>query len=311
MSDTPEKGPLSILEAVEALPEPEQDTLEADAEETPDVDPVESTEEETADPEPEAESEEADPPEESDKPQHLTIDEYGDLTIPVVIDGQERKVSLADAAKGYQLQSDYTRKSQALAEERKAMEAEIATTREALNRQQEQVAQLLASQSDPEPDWVKMAEEDPLGYVETKAKWDLKQAEKQRIAQEAQQRQMSEVMKIKQRETKMLMEKAPQFKDDTYQASFVKGVTQHFGFAPEEVSNAMDHRILMMAADALKWRESQSQVRDKVVVKSPKVIKPGAARGKAEIKAEQVAAKRKKLAKPHTIDEHINALFGE
>lgn len=315
MSDTPLEGPLSIMEAVEALPKPQVDNSETETEAAPEAEaqaePVESTEEDPVEPE-ETESEEADPePEEPEEPQHLTIDEYGDLTIPIIVDGQEQKVTLAEAAKGYQLQSDYTRKAQALAEERKAFEAAQATQAEELNRQQAQIAQLLASQTEPEPDWVRMAKEDPLGYVETKAEWDAKQAERQQILQAAQQRQAREMQQKRAEESQMLLQKAPEFQDPQYQSEFVRGVAEHFGFTPEEISSAMDHRVMLMARQALAAVKAKSSAKAKVVVKSPKVIKPGAAKGKSEIQAEQVAARSKKLAKPHSVDEHLRILFGE
>ena len=181
-------GPVSVLEAVEALHSEPEGQPEAEAEEAQEADPVESTAEEAAEPEETAESEDADPQEASEEPQHLGLDEYGELTIPIIVDGQEQRVTLEEAAKGYQLQSDYTRKSMLLAEERKAFEAQQAAQTEELNRQQEQIAQLLSSQQEPEPDWVKLAEElDPWEFQQRRTQHEAKQAERVKVMQQVQQ----------------------------------------------------------------------------------------------------------------------------
>lgn len=304
-------GPVSVFEAVETMyPEPEGQP-EVTAEEAQEAEPVESTEEEIAAPDDAAESEEPDPQEASEEPQHLAIDEYGDLTIPVVVNGQEQKVSLADAAKGYQLQSDYTRKSMALAEERKAFEAEQAEMTEQMNRQQEQIAQMLVSQQEPEPDWVKLAEElDPWEYQQRQAQHQVKKAERERTLQQVQARQHAEQQKVIEQETRLLVEKVPDFFD--HRDAVLKGSMEFYGFHEQEVTTATDHRILMMANDARKWRESQKNGKaaiEKATRKPPKVVKPGAARGKAEVTAEQNAAAKKKLAKPGgvSIDEYLDA----
>ena len=304
-------GPVSVFEAVEAMyPEPEGQP-EAETEEAQEAEPVESTEEEAAEPEQTAESEDADP-EASEEPQHLAIDEYGDLTIPVIIDGQEQKVSLKEAAKGYQLQSDYTRKSMALAEERKAFEAQQAEMTEAMNRQQEQLAQLLSSQQEPEPDWVKLAEElDPWEYQQRRATHDAKQAERAKVMQQVQARQHVEQQKVIEQETRLLVEKVPDFFD--HRDAVLKGAMEFYGFHEQEVTTATDHRILMMANDARKWRESQSKGKaaiEKATRKPPKVVKPGASKGTAEIKAEQNAAANRKLAGPISAKEYA-AIFSD
>ena len=76
---------------------------------------------------------------------------------------------------------------------------------------------------------------------------------------------------------------------------------EFYGFQPEEVTQTVDHRILMMANDARLWRESQKNgkaIIQKATRKPPKVVKPGAAKGTGEVKAERDAAVSKKLAKP-------------
>jgi hypothetical protein len=53
---------------------------------------------------------------------YLNWDEYGDKHVKVTVDGEEVDVPLKEALSGYQRQSDYTRKTQELAEERRQVQ---------------------------------------------------------------------------------------------------------------------------------------------------------------------------------------------
>lgn len=50
---------------------------------------------------------------------YLNVDEYADKYVRLTVDGEELEVPLKEAVSGYQRQADYTRKTQALAEERR------------------------------------------------------------------------------------------------------------------------------------------------------------------------------------------------
>jgi hypothetical protein len=53
------------------------------------------------------------------QPDYIDIDGFADKYVKIVVDGEELEVPLKEAVSGYQRQSDYTRKTQQLAEERK------------------------------------------------------------------------------------------------------------------------------------------------------------------------------------------------
>jgi len=57
--------------------------------------------------------------EEEAQPEYIDIDGFADKYVKIVVDGEELEVPLKEAVSGYQRQSDYTRKTQQLAEERK------------------------------------------------------------------------------------------------------------------------------------------------------------------------------------------------
>jgi hypothetical protein len=48
----------------------------------------------------------------------LSVDEYSNYRVPIKIDGEELQVPLSEALAGYQRQSDYTRKTQELSQQR-------------------------------------------------------------------------------------------------------------------------------------------------------------------------------------------------
>lgn len=95
-------------------------------------------------------------------------DEPGEFE--VVIDGRAEKVTKAELVKGYQRQADYTRKTQALAEDRKAIESDRAMVSETL-------ATLNAIGGDVEKlimgdvsniDWDDLRSNDPSEYLRMK-----------------------------------------------------------------------------------------------------------------------------------------------
>jgi predicted metal-dependent hydrolase len=53
---------------------------------------------------------------------YINVDEFGDKYVKIVVDGEELEVPLKEAVSGYQRQSDYTRKTQQIAEERKGVQ---------------------------------------------------------------------------------------------------------------------------------------------------------------------------------------------
>lgn len=309
---TPETGAMSVFDAVDSLvTEAPEATPEEVTEETPDVEPVESTEEQAADAD-QAESEEAEPEESDEEPQHLTLDDYGDLTIPVKINGEERRVSLSEAAKGYQLEADYTRKTTELAEQRKAVATETQTLRDTVQQLQAQNAQLLAETIGEEPS-LELAREDPYEYTQRKAEYDARKAAADKANGEAQQAMQVEAQQRAAQEFLALQQKAPEFKEREYVEKLVLDASENYGFTAEEIAGLPDHRQILVLRDALAFRASKkvNPKVEKALSKPAKVVKPGPARSKADISAEKRAAANKKLARPGgvSINEYLDAKF--
>jgi hypothetical protein len=89
----------------------------------------------------------------------------------VKVDGEEVEVNLDELRNGYQRQADYTRKSQSLAEQRKAYEANL----QAVTQEREQYSQLLGNMAQNQNaelsryadiNWADLKDTDPMEYME-------------------------------------------------------------------------------------------------------------------------------------------------
>jgi hypothetical protein len=72
----------------------------------------------------------------------LPVDEYGDKYVSVTVNGEEIQVPLKEALSGYQRQADYTRKTQELSEQRRAVQFGAAL-QEALQKDPRNTLELL------------------------------------------------------------------------------------------------------------------------------------------------------------------------
>ena len=300
--DNPETGPLSMEDAVSQY----VDLIETTTEEEPEAAP--DAEEEQAEVEAEAEtSDDEDPQDTAEETQVLTADEYGDVLIAV---GDEQ-LTLSDVIQGHLRQSDYTRKTQTLSEERKALEAEFAQKEEALAAREQSLLTQFADLQVEEPDWKAMAEEDPLGWQLKKMDWDKSQNARQAAMQKAQEAQEAQVQQFSAMTAQKAMEVHPEWAD---REAFDKGSAERrkaalsYGFTSEEYNSAIDFRIAAVLEDAVRYRALKAKAApvEKKLVKAPKVLKPGSATTKQDVKAEEKAAKSKKLSRPHTIHEALN-----
>lgn len=145
-----------------ATEEPIQPTEEADVTKQEDQTPEQDVEKDDKPDEVKAETEELESKDEDEE------------SLYVEIDGKE--VDLEDVKKwrdGHMMQSDYTKKTTNLADERKAFETERDTDRENLLKSQADVSDMsdlltVLVQEDESIDWVELKDDDPDRYIELK-----------------------------------------------------------------------------------------------------------------------------------------------
>lgn len=315
-------GPLNMDQAVQALaailpeegqqdggetqePIPEEEEAAASSEDS--LDTEDASEEESEGEQSELEED----TQEEDKPQVFTVK----------VDGKEVEVTLDELQKGYSRTQDYTRKTQQVAEARKAAEAEL----QAVRAEREQYAQLLGALSEqvkaaaePQIDWDRLYREDPIEYVrqrevmrENKEKAAAIQAEQQRLAEIAQQEQMQQFQAVKAKEAQALIEAIPSWKDPAKakaEKAMLVEFGQKMGFTPQELGNIFDHRVVLALRKAALYDQMQAKRQGikPVTNNGPKPAKPGAA-GRVSQMSDSVRAKQR-LAKTGRVEDAASAI---
>lgn len=330
-NNSQETGSLSINEAMNSLlaTPPEEDkasdgrlgeeaeaespTLEAEAE-TEEAEEVEYVED---DEEGEYDTDEVEEEEEVEQPDIYTVK----------VDGEEYEVTQDELLNGYQRQQAYTKRSQELAEQRKAFEAEaqqVAQMRDAYAQQLEQLSEQLQQVNDQEPDWNELAKqysaEELFVY---KAQLDKQkeqarqvEAEKQAIAQQQAQEQQAQMQQHLAKQREEMLDRIPQWRDEDVRTSereqIIKYAQQSVGFSPQEIANASDARAIELLYKAWQWDNLQSKkpAAKKKASKAPKMAKAGQPKTKAQVASRQKQKSLKRLNNERSIDAAVNYLMG-
>jgi hypothetical protein len=223
----------------------------------------------------------------------------------------EDEVTLEQLRSERMMQSDYTRKTQEVAERERqadakaqqAVEKERGQYLEALQALQKAVQQA-ATPELANVDWNKLAAENPAEYVRlsNRAREVNEAMQRIRFEEEKVQTQQSKDQKarldqaVSESQVK-LKEAIPQWNDDLYQ-SLLKRSYDTYGFKPDEMSNIWDHRIMRVLHDAHQWRAMQEgkPLAEKKVVNVPNVLRPGNAKPKVDPKTQELTKARAALA---------------
>ena len=273
----------NILEAEESNDKPEV------TDEQEDEEAVEETVEETESEEVEEESEE-DEPDDTDEDE-VEVEER--KTYRVKAGGEEKEVTLQELVSGYQKGDDYTKKSQALAEQRKAVEAEAYAVNEAMQLREQyarrlgQVQQLLQEDNGQFANLEELKENDPIQYAikvaeqtENNKKLQLLQQEQNKLAQVQQQQVAQHQAKLVAHEASMLTEKVKEFSDPK-KSEQLKGEIRNFGksigFTDDELAQVYDHRHVMVMQKAMEYDKLQKANPSvtKKLAKAPRMAKKG------------------------------------
>lgn len=239
------------------------------------------------------------------------------LKVKVKIGGEERLISLAEARKGQQLESDYRQKTSELAEQRRVAAEQVEQAQAEWQQKLESLTGLYSlleqqlQQDIPKEELDRLLQTDPAEYVRVQAQRTQQHEamEKVRAAMAAEQQKtwherQQEQHKFRQQQQKLLIEKVPEFGDaqkaQKVETRLSDGL-RHFGFSDDDISGffggAFDHRMVMVADAAAKFVEMQKGNLTKQVKAKPKMVKPGTAK---EIKSrgeETQAALRTRLRK--------------
>jgi len=288
-------------QASEEVQEPTAETTEVEAPETEEIE-VEAVEQDQV----ETEVEEV----EDDGEEVETIDTYA-----VKVDGEEGEATIDELIKSYQLEKTAQKRLQEAAEQRKAVEAEKASTEKA-RQEYEQALEVMsqqlqkATQPKDETYWNNLYENDPLEYV--------RQRDQERDAQAKQDAIRSEQLRMRQikiaEEQKKLLEMIPEWKDpevETREKAAIAAYAQTKGWTTEELGNAIDSRYVDLMRKAYLYDNLQSQkpIAKKKVKTAPKMVKSGQPKMKGDSVTERKRKAFDKLKKTNSRDAAVEFLL--
>ena len=281
---------LSEIERLTALLESEleqpEEQTESDQEESTDSDNVDAEFEDVPEDEAVEDEEVEDPtedPEAEDSEKELTFEVGGET-----LSAEELKL-------GYLRQSDYTQKTQSLAESRKAAEAQIEETTATMS------ALLSAAGADLSRfegvDWERAAVENPEQYKQAKASFEQTRSTYEFIKaqsdqyQEQQQQQADTAQKEAATESlTVLKTNIPNWSNDLYY-SIGEYAQKDLGVSSEEFNQVADHRIITALYKAMQFDQAKTVAAKKKIKASPTKTLSG---GKADAtKATQSESSRK------------------
>lgn len=327
-ASTPESTGLSEAQAtekLEALLDPSR-AVHSEGDETkagqdpPTLDDSEPDEDELED-EDQSELEDEDPPS-AEEPEDASL-------VTVKVGDEEQTVTLHELKRGFLREQDYTRKTQAVAERAKALDAEraafapLAERTKALLDHLEQAyraplydeAELASLRFTDPSEWAaRMLEVEQrqrqvdaiLGQKAELAAYD--EAEKQRQAQSH-----SESLALKrQEEDAKLLEQRPEWKDQAVwkrDAANVIKLAQTLALSEDEwESVTTDHRMFLVLDEAAKYRAlkaKEPQIRERV--EKVKTARPGTATAPVS-KVTEVTRAKQRLAKTGRMEDAASAI---
>lgn len=223
------------------------------------------------------------------------------IKVRAKIDGKDVEVTLDEAVRGYQRQSDYSQKTAELARQAEAIQAKEAEVGKAMQDRLQSLdthINLLQEAMEAGPsdeDLLRINyEQGASAYNEAKAKRDImrqkldtaKQAREKELL-DAQVRMQNEFLQWRGKQQELAKGFMPELSKPAELEKFERGIRstlKAYQYGPEEVENFMqryDARQLPILRDAMAYRALQKDAPKvkKKLSELPKTRKPGAARG--------------------------------
>ena len=205
--------------------------------------------------------------------------------------GEEVEVELDELIKGYQQGTDYTKKSQALAEQRKAIEAERSHLEQVKQERQAYAQKLQAldsflTQQHQGVDLEVLKETDPIGYAVAVAEQSQREKqlavvrnEQQRIAQQQQSEQQASLQNHLRQESEKLVSLIPELATPQGDAvrKQIRDYAKSVGWTDQELSSVYDSRAVMTLYKAMKYEQLQKSKPElnKKLQSAPKMMRSG------------------------------------
>jgi len=283
-------------------PEEEQEVVEETTDEV--IDESQEVEEETE------ESEEVEDPTEDAEEES---EDEPDVVTEGMIEVDGEKLSVDEIKLGYMRQADYTKKTQAVAEQRKAAEDQTANYESTLN------ALLTASGADlsrfDNVNWEQAAVQNPDQYKQAKAMYEQTKQTHDFIraqAKEHQQRtetQQQAAMKENAKESLTVLKSTiPNWNNDLYY-SIGEYATGSLGVTSEEFNEVHDHRMITALYKAMQFDKAKTETQKKVKATPKKTLSGKKAEPKDLGKKDNYRKARDRLKKSGSMEDAVQALL--
>lgn len=286
---------LGLMDAAEA---PEEGQVEAQSDNQEDDQISEGSADDWADDEPQEESEAE--PEEQEQEQ----------TFSVTVSGEEKELTLSELKSLAQQGADYTKKTQQVAEQRKALEAESKAIEEArylrdAYAERLQAMEQLLSAPEQSENLEYLKESDPIGYAvkvaelsQQKEQLQAVQAERQRIAEQQQAEQQQALQQYLAQQSAKLAEVLPEYTNPVKGEALrsdMRSFAKNIGFSDDDLKMVRDFRQVLVLHKAMLYDKLQKAKPDvnKRVSDASKTIKSG--NGVKPTTSEQVKRQHQQL----------------
>jgi hypothetical protein len=288
-TEKPEEEQEVVEEATDEVIDESQEVEEDPTEESDEVeDPTEESEDES-----------------EDAPEYVT---EGNIEI----DGES--VSVEEIKLGYMRQSDYTKKTQAVAEQRKAAEDQTATYESSLS------ALLTAAGADlsrfDNVNWEQSAVDNPDQYRQAKAMYeqtkqthDFIRAQANEHHQRSEKQQQAAAKESAKESLTVLKSTIPNWNNDLYYS--IGEYANSLGVTSEEFNETHDHRMITALYKAMKFDQAKSVTQKKVKANPTKTLSGKKAEPKDLGKKDNYRKSRERLKKSGSMEDAVQALLNK
>lgn len=230
---------------------------------------------------------------EQEEPESESDDQEEEQRFSVKVAGEDKELTLSELKSLAQQGADYTKKTQQVAEQRKALEAEAKAIEEAkylrdAYAQRLQAMEQLLNSPEQNEDLEYLKESDPIGYAvrvaekqQQREQLQAVQAERQRIAEQQQAEYAQQMQGYLAQQAEQLSKVLPDYTDpvkgETLRSELRSFAKSSLGFSDEELSMVRDSRQVVALHKAMlydKLQQAKPSV-NKRVSEAPKTIKSG------------------------------------
>ena len=230
---------------------------------------------------------------EQEEPEFESEEQEEEQRFSVKVSGEDKELTLNELKSLAQQGADYTKKTQQVAEQRKALEAEAKAIEEAkylrdAYAQRLQAMEQLLNSPEQNEDLEYLKESDPIGYAvrvaekqQQREQLQAVQLERQRIAEQQQAEYAQQMQGYLAQQAEQLSKVLPDYTDpvkgEALRSELRSFAKSNLGFSDEELSQVRDSRQVVALHKAMlydKLQQAKPSV-NKRVSEAPKTIKSG------------------------------------